>query len=324
MTILITGGAGYIGSHMAWALLDQGMKFTILDNLSTGSRALIPPTADFVEGDVSDTPLVKHIIADRNIRSIVHFAAKAVVPESVRDPLLYYDANTVKTTSLLKSAIDSGVEHFIFSSTAAVYGDGHREPVDEDSTTLPVSPYGASKLMSERIIKDCAEAYQIKYAILRYFNVAGADPQGRTGQSTPDATHLIKVAAEVALGKRQELKVFGTDYPTRDGSCVRDFIHVSDLADAHVKALEHLRRGGENLLLNCGYGCGFSVLEVVAAIERATSKPLNVKLGERRKGDPAEVVATGVRVRDILGWVPEYASLEAIVSHALAWEKLRL
>ena len=321
MAVLVTGGAGYIGSHMVWALLDAGEDVVVLDRLSTGFAWAVSPDARLVAGDIADTELVRSLIEKHEIDAIIHFAGSIIVPESVADPLGYYENNTSKTRTLLQTAVEGGVKHFIFSSTAAVYGAAGLEPVTEDTPLLPESPYGRSKLMSEWMLRDAAAAHDITYTALRYFNVAGADPKGRTGQSTPGATHLIKVASEAVLGKRDHLKVFGTDYPTPDGTCVRDYIHVSDLADAHLLALQRLRRGGGNLIANCGYNHGYSVLEVVDAVKRVSGVDFPVEFVERRPGDPAAIVANADRARAELGWTPQHDNLEEIVTHALAWEE---
>lgn len=320
MSVLVTGGAGYIGSHMANELLDAGERVVILDNLSTGLSWAVPSAATFVKGDVSDQGLVEGLLKQHAIKSIIHFAASIVVPDSVTDPLGYYFNNTVKTRALIESAVRCGVEHFIFSSTAAVYGMTGDAPVSETATLNPMSPYGSSKLMSEIILRDVSNAFPMRHVALRYFNVAGADPKGRTGQSTPRATHLIKVAAETALGKRASMSVFGTDYETPDGTCLRDYIHVTDLVAAHVAALAHLRRGGASDVFNCGYGRGFSVLEVIDAVKRVSGRDFKVDLAPRRPGDPACIVAGSDKIRQALGWTPRYADLDTIVAHALAWE----
>lgn len=321
MAVLVTGGAGYIGSHMVWGLLDAGEDVVVLDRLSTGFAWAVSPDARLVAGDIADTELVRSLIDKHEIDAIIHFAGSIIVPESVSDPLGYYENNTSKTRTLLQTAVEGGVKHFIFSSTAAVYGAAGLEPVTEDTPLLPESPYGRSKLMSEWMLHDAAAAHDITYTALRYFNVAGADPKGRTGQSTPGATHLIKVASEAVLGKRDHLKVFGTDYPTPDGTCVRDYIHVSDLADAHLLALRRLRSGGGNLIANCGYNHGYSVLEVVDAVKRVSGVDFPVEFVERRPGDPAAIVANADRARAELGWTPQLDNLEEIVTHALAWEE---
>jgi UDP-glucose 4-epimerase len=319
MTVLVTGGAGYIGSHMVLELLDAGEKVVVLDDLSTGFRWAVPGDATFVNGDTGDQALVSRLLAEHSIESILHFAAKIVVPESVTDPLAYYLNNTVKTRALIEAAVKGGVKNFIFSSTAAVYGEPNVNPLPEDLPLAPINPYGRSKLMSEWMLEDAARAHGLKYVVLRYFNVAGADPHGRSGQSAPQATHLIKVAAQAALGQRPHLQVFGTDYPTSDGSCVRDYIQVTDLVRAHAAALTHLRKGGESLVLNCGYGRGFSVLEVVDVVKRVSGVNFDVRLAPRRPGDPAALVAKVDRIRG-LGWTPKYDDLETIVDQALRWE----
>lgn len=321
MTVLVTGGAGYIGSHMVLALVDRGEKVVVLDDLSTGFAGAIPDEVPMIEGDVADAALVRTVIGQHDVTEIAHFAAKIVVPESVSQPLLYYNANTAKTRTLIETAVDARIRHFVFSSTAAVYGNPLSNPVGEGAVPAPMSPYGASKLMSEWILRDAAAAHGFTYAALRYFNVAGADPEGRSGQSTPNATHLIKVACQTALGQRPRMEVFGTDFPTPDGTCVRDYIHVSDLVDAHIVALNHLRSGGESIVANCGYGRGFSVLEVIEAVKRASGRDFPVVLGPRRAGDPAMIVAEARLMRDRLGWRPRHDELDAIVAQALAWEE---
>ena len=321
MTILVTGGAGYIGSHMALALLDAGETVVVLDNLSTGFRWAVPDKATFVAGDFGDEDLVTELLARHGVESIIHFAAKIVVPDSVVDPLGYYLNNTAKARALLECAVDSGVRHFIFSSTAAVYGDPERNPVTEDERLKPISPYGRSKLMVEWMLEDVARASAMTYTALRYFNVAGADPLGRSGQSTPKATHLIKVAVQAALGARDGIDVYGTDYPTPDGSCLRDYIHVSDLCQAHLDALRRLRAGGASLVCNCGYERGFSVLEVIDVVKKVSGVDFPVRLGARRPGDPAAIVAANARAKAELGWTPRHDDLDAIVAQALAWER---
>jgi UDP-glucose 4-epimerase len=322
MTILVTGGAGYIGSHLVHDLVDAGERVVVLDNLSTGFRFLIPGSVPFVAGSTGDRQLVTKTIRQHGVTAVVHFAASIIVPESVVDPLAYYRNNTMNTCTLLDIAVETGVKHFIFSSTAAVYGNPQSVPIREDAPTSPISPYGSSKLMSEIMLHDAGRAYGLRFAVLRYFNVAGADPKQRTGQSTPTATHLIKVACEAALGKRPRIEVFGTDYPTPDGTCIRDYIHVSDLARAHSAALRHLRRGGDSVTLNCGYGRGASVLEVIASVKRVSRRDFPVEFKGRRAGDPATLVADVSRIRALLDWRPQYDDLDTIVAHALAWEQL--
>ena len=321
MTILVTGGAGYIGSHMVLALAELGEQVVVLDNLSTGFWWAVAPEAKLVEGDIGDEALLDRLMAEHRFDAVIHFAGSIVVPDSMRDPLGYYLNNTVKSRQLMASAVKAGIPRFIFSSTAAVYGNVSAEAVFEDRAPAPVSPYGASKLMTEWMLRDSHAAYGLQYVALRYFNVAGADPQGRIGQSTPKATHLIKVACQAALGQRPGLEVYGTDYDTPDGTCLRDYIHVSDLIAAHVDALMHLRKGGESGIFNCGYGKGYSVREVLKAVERVNGAPLPVTYGPRRPGDPAAIVAGAERVRKVLGWQPRYENLDFIVETALSWEK---
>ncbi|HML93603.1 UDP-glucose 4-epimerase GalE [Methyloceanibacter sp.] len=321
MSVLVTGGAGYIGSHMVLELLGAGEDVVVLDNLSTGFRKVVPDAAHFVEGNVGDMALAGRILRDYRIDAILHFAGSIVVPDSITDPLGYYQNNTCNSRNLLASAVDAGVPHFIFSSTAAVYGEPETIPISEDADLHPISPYGSSKRMTETMLADTARAHPLRYVALRYFNVAGADPSGRTGQSTPRATHLIKVASEAAVGLRAGLDVFGTDYDTPDGTCVRDYIHVTDLVRAHLDALRYLRSGGESTVLNCGYGEGFSVLEVVDAVKRVSGVDFPVRTVERRPGDPPALVAGAGRIRDRLGWKPQLNDLDTIVSHALSWEK---
>jgi UDP-glucose 4-epimerase len=321
MSVLVTGGAGYIGSHMVLELLDAGETVIVVDNLSTGFRWAVPPEAKLIVGDAGDQDAVHTIIREHDVNAIIHFAGSIVVPESVADPLGYYHNNTVKSRALMEAAVATGVENFIFSSTAAVYGTPKQNPVREDAALEPMSPYGSSKLMTEIMLADTARAHDLSYVALRYFNVAGADPQGRTGQSTPCATHLIKVASEAALGKRSHIGVFGTDYPTTDGTCVRDFIHVTDLARAHLTALAYLRGGGASDVFNCGYSRGYSVLEVIDAVKRVSGRDFDVRRSPRRPGDPAAIVADSAKIRGSLGWVPEHDDLDRIVAHALRWEE---
>ena len=321
MTVLVTGGAGYIGSHMVHELVDAGDSVVVLDNLSTGFRYLFPASVPFVNGSTGDRELVARTIEQYGVTAIIHFAASIVVPDSLRDPLGYYQNNTMNTCALLDTAIEAGVRQVIFSSTAAVYGNAEVPSIREDMPTAPISPYGTSKLMSEIMLHDAGRAHGLRFVILRYFNVAGADPRGRTGQSSPNATHLIKVACEAAVGKRPKMSVFGTDYPTPDGTCIRDYIHVSDLARAHSAALGHLRRGGASMTFNCGYGRGSSVLEVIDAVRRISGRDFPVEIEGRRPGDPAALVANVERIRATLPWRSQFQDLDTIVAHALAWEK---
>jgi UDP-glucose 4-epimerase len=321
MTVLVTGGAGFIGSHMVLALNDAGEDVVVIDNLSTGFCWAVAPAAKLIEADIGDEAALDRVMGEHQLDAIVHFAGSIGVPESVVDPLAYYLNNTVKSRALIAAAVRHRVPRFVFSSTAAVYGNPGNEPVFEDAVVKPISPYGTSKLMTEWMLRDSHYAYGLQYAALRYFNVAGADPKGRSGQSTPRATHLIKVACQTALGSRAELEVFGTDYDTPDGTCIRDYIHVSDLVTAHLDALKHLRNGGESGVFNCGYGTGYSVLEVIRAVERAVGRKLDVKLAGRRAGDPAAIVAGAEKVRRVLGWRPHHQDLDDIVASALAWER---
>jgi UDP-glucose 4-epimerase len=321
MTVLITGGAGYIGSQMVNELNDAGERVVVLDNLSTGHRWAVAEGVPLVVGETGDQPLVSKLIREHKVSEIIHFAASIVVPDSVRDPLGYYRNNTANSRALIECAVKSGVRRFIFSSTAAVYGNPATIPVPEDAPTQPISPYGWSKLMTEIMLGDAGRAYGLDHVILRYFNVAGADPQNRTGQSNAASTHLIKVAAETALGLRPQMQVFGSDYPTPDGTCIRDYIHVSDLVRAHSDALRHLRSSGPSLTLNCGYGHGFSVLEVIDMVKRLAGVDFKVEMAPRREGDPAQIVAASDRVRGMLGWKPRFDDLSTIVGHALAWER---
>ena len=322
MTVLITGGAGYIGSHMVRELANSGERAVVLDNLSTGFDWAVAKGTPLIVGDVGDQALVSRIVREHEVGAIIHFAGSIVVPDSVRDPLSYYRNNTVNSRALIECAVTGGVRHFIFSSTAAVYGDPAEVPVKEDAPTQPISPYGWSKLMTETMLRDSGRAHGLRHVILRYFNVAGADPQRRTGQSSKAATHLIKVAVETVLGTRPKLDVYGTDYPTPDGTCVRDYIHVSDLVRAHSDALRYLRSGAPSLTLNCGYGHGFSVLEVIEAVKRVSGIDFKVETAPRRAGDSARIVAASEQVRATLGWQPRYDDLATIVGHALAWERM--
>jgi UDP-glucose 4-epimerase len=321
MSILVTGGAGYIGSHMAWELVARGERVVVLDDLSTGFEWALPPQAELIVGDVGDRVLLDRVLQSRRVEAVLHFAGSVVVPDSVADPLGYYLNNTVKSRELIAAAVSNRVENFIFSSTAAVYGIPESVPVPEDAPLNPTSPYGASKAMTERMLADSAAAYGLRSVALRYFNVAGADPDGRTGQSTRGATHLLKVAIEAATGQRDHVAVFGTDYDTPDGTGIRDFIHVSDLVRAHSAALDHLRSGGESLVLNCGYGRGYSVLELLEAVQRVSGRALDIRARARRAGDIPVMVAKADRIRAKLAWKPRYDDLQTIVEHALAWER---
>ena len=321
MTILVTGGAGYIGSQMVHELTGAGEPVVVLDNLSTGHRWAVAEGVPLVVGETGDQALVARLLREHNVDAIIHFAASIVVPDSVRDPLGYYRNNTANSRALIECAVKAGVRHFIFSSTAAVYGNPATIPVSEDSPTVPISPYGWSKLMTEIMLRDASRAHDLRHVILRYFNVAGADPRGRTGQSTANATHLIKVAAETALGLRPKLDVFGTDYPTPDGTCIRDYIHVADLTRAHADALAYLRAGGVPQTLNCGYGHGFSVLDVIDTVKKVSGVDFKVAYAPRRDGDPARIVAASERIRGELGWQPRFDDLSTIVTHALDWER---
>ncbi|MDP8994862.1 MAG: UDP-glucose 4-epimerase GalE [Pseudomonadota bacterium] len=322
LPVLVTGGAGYIGSHAVLALLDAGWPVVVIDNLTTGFEWAVPEGAAFARGDIADTALVARLIARHGIGAIMHFAGSIVVPESVEKPLQYYENNTVKSRSLIASAVEGGVRHFIFSSTAATYGIPEEVPVRETAPTQPINPYGWSKLMTERMLADAAHAHPLNYCALRYFNVAGADPQGRSGQSTAGATHLIKVAVEAATGKRDHVSVFGTDYDTPDGTGIRDYIHVSDLAAAHVDALEKLVAEPERShILNCGYGRGFSVLQVLDAVDRVTNMKIERRIEGRRPGDPPALVADNARILSTLPWRPQRDDLDTIVADALAWER---
>lgn len=318
--ILVTGGAGYIGSHVVAMLGEAGERVVTLDNLSTGFAESVL-YGDLVVGDTGDPDVVTAVLREHDVDTVMHFAAKTIVPESVAKPLLYYDNNTAATRNLLQCCDEAGVRHFVFSSTAAVYGNPAGGVCGEDSPVAPINPYGTSKLMSEWMLRDLAAASALRYVSLRYFNVAGSDPAGRIGQSTEKATLLIKVAAETAIGKRPSISIFGTDYPTPDGSGVRDYIHVSDLADAHLKALAYLRADGDSTVLNCGYGHGFSVREVLQMVGKVSGKKLHIEEQPRRAGDPPMLIARAERIRDVLGWTPQHDDLETIVKTALDWER---
>ena len=321
-SILVTGGAGYIGSHAVLALRDKGWPVVVVDNLSTGFRWAVPEDVPFVEADIGDASAMDALLSAHNIGAIVHFAGSIIVPESVEQPLKYYKNNTANTRTLLECAVNGGVSHFLFSSTAATYGIPQSVPISEDAPKATINPYGMSKLMSEFMLADVARAHPLNFCALRYFNVAGADPQGRSGQSTAGATHLIKVAVEAALGKRDHVSVYGTDYATPDGTGVRDYIHVADLAEAHVLALEALMANPQqSLVLNCGYGRGFSVNEVLDAVDRVSGVTLKRHVEARRPGDPDALVADNRQILELLPWQPKYQDLETIVAHALAWER---
>jgi UDP-glucose 4-epimerase len=321
MTVLVTGGAGYIGSHTVQALVEAGEGVVVIDNLSTGFSNFVPGGVPLFTGDAGDETLVEDVIAQHQVESIIHFAGSVVVPDSMRDPLQYYRNNTMTTRSLLNAAVRCGVNRFIFSSTAAVYGNPHQVPVPEDAPTRPLSPYGSSKLMTEIMLHDVASAHGMGYVVLRYFNVAGADPLARIGLATVGATHLLKIAVEAATGQRAKIDVFGTDYPTPDGSCIRDFIHVSDLAQAHRAALSYLRDGGNSVTMNCGYGRGYSVFETIEAVRRVSGRNFAVQFAPRRPGDIMTMVADTSRIRSTLDWAPQFDDLDTIARHALAWEE---
>ncbi len=321
MTVLVTGGAGYIGSHTVLALSDRGEDVVVLDNLSTGFRSVIPEGVELVVGDIGDRALLDSVMDRYEVDAVIHFAGSIVVPDSVTDPLGYYLNNTVKTRELLAAAVAHAVPRFIFSSTAAVYGTPETVPVTEDAVLAPISPYGSSKLMTEWMLRDTAAAHPLNYVALRYFNVAGADPQGRAGQSTARATHLIKVAVEAVTGARDHVSIFGTDYDTPDGTGVRDYIHVSDLAAAHLAALDHLRAGEPGGVFNCGYGHGASVRQVLDTVQRVSGQRIDVREEARRAGDPASLVSDPSLLRQTLDWTPQLDDLAVIVEHALRWEQ---
>ncbi|HVU29248.1 MAG TPA: UDP-glucose 4-epimerase GalE [Sphingomicrobium sp.] len=322
LPVLVTGGAGYIGSHAVLALKDSGWPVAVIDDLSNGTREAVPGDVPFYEGNIADRALVERIFREQGTQAIMHFAGSIVVPESVEQPLKYYSNNTLASHALISAAVAAGVKHILFSSTAAVYGAPDSVPIDEEDPKKPINPYGASKLMTERMLEDASAAHPFNFGALRYFNVAGADRQGRAGQIGKGSTHLIKVACEAAVGKRRAIAVYGTDYPTADGTCIRDYIHVSDLADAHVAALEWLvAHPKENLVVNCGYGKGLSVLEVLDAVDRANGAPVERVMEGRRAGDPPELVAGNARLLSTLDWRPKHADIDAIVGDALRWER---
>jgi len=321
MTVLVTGGAGYIGGHMVLGLLDAGERVVVLDNLSTGFAWAVPEGVELVVADFGDAERVERLIGEQQIDAIAHFAARIVVPDSMLDPLGYYLNNTAKARNLIETAVKTGVRNFIFSSTAAVYGETASEPIGESATLAPISPYGRSKLMVEWMLEDTSRAHDFRYVALRYFNVAGADPLGRLGQSTPKATHLIKRGVQTALGRFPSMEIFGEDYPTRDGTCVRDYIQITDLIDAHLAALKYVRDGGESTVFNCGYGHGATVKEVVEVVKRISGVDFEVKVSGRRAGDPAAIVAKADKIRSVLGWRPRRDDLDQIVRQALDWER---
>ena len=321
MSILITGGAGYIGSHMVHAALERGFDVVVLDNLSTGLRGLVAESAHFHQGHVGDQTIVRRLINDYSVTAVIHFAGSIVAPDSVKDPLAYYANNTVASRALIEACVLEGVKSFVFSSSALIYGPPLLVAMPETTPKEPENPYGRSKLMTEWMLEDAARAHDFRYAALRYFNVAGADPKGRTGQSTPRATHLIKRACQVALGRVPQLDIFGTDYPTRDGTGVRDYIHVSDLVDVHLIALDHLAGGGHSIALNCGYGRGASVREVIKAVSRVIGRDLPAVESPRRPGDPPALIADPTRLKRDFGWRPKHDDLHEIISTAYEWER---
>jgi UDP-glucose 4-epimerase len=321
-TVLVSGGAGYIGSHALLALLEADRTPVVIDDLSTGDRSAIPEGVVFHQGDVGDRAFVDAVMARHRPDAVMHFAGSIAVEESVRDPLRYMRNNVVNTLTFVEACRAAGCDRFIFSSTAAVYGQPSNDTVDETAPTQPINPYGVSKLLAETMLRETAEAHpNFRPVILRYFNVAGADPQGRSGQRGGEVTHLIRAAIDAALGRRDRLQVFGCDYPTADGSCERDFIHVSDLAQAHVAALDYLDAGGAPVTLNCGYGHGYSVLQVIAAMEKVLGRPIPAERAGRRAGDPARLISNPSRLRDVLNWTPAHDDLETILSSALAWHE---
>lgn len=319
--ILITGGAGYIGSHVVLALRDAGREVVVVDDLSTGRRDLLPRDVPFVRGDVGDGNLMRRVLAERGCRAVMHFAGSIIVSESTREPLRYYRNNVTASQALIEACVETGVESFAFSSSAAVYGMPARCPVDETAPTQPINPYGRTKLITEWALRDAIQAHGLRVAALRYFNVAGADPRGRSGECQPVASHLVKIAAEVAVGARPGMNIYGDDYDTPDGTCVRDYIHVSDLADAHVAALTHLEGDGASVTLNCGYGHGYSVRQVLDKVEEVIGRGLPIDIAPRRPGDPSLLVADAARIGETLGWTPRHDDLGEIVASAIAWEK---
>jgi len=319
--VLITGGAGYIGSHTVLAFRDAGYPVVVVDDLSAGRRELVPGDVPLIVGNISDQAMIAKVIRQYKCQGILHFAGSIIVPESVTDPLMYYANNTAASRNLIECCVSEGVDAFVFSSTAAVYGNPSELPLTEKSETLPVNPYGSSKLMTEWMLRDISAASDLRYAALRYFNVAGADPQGRSGQAGPNTTHLIRVACELVTDKRSEMSIFGDDYDTPDGTCVRDYIHVSDLADAHVLALEYLLLKQENLVLNCGYGHGFSVKQVLEVVKKIADHPLTIRSEGRREGDAAALVSDSHKIKEILGWSPKFDDLNIIVKTALDWQR---
>ncbi len=321
MAILVTGGAGYIGSHMSWRLADQQEKVVVLDNLSTGFQGLVPPAVKLIEGDIGDRDLVGKVLREEEIEAVIHFAGSIVVPESVSDPLKYYENNTVKSRNLIEACVKAKVDKFIFSSTATVYGEPDLGQLDEELPLLPINPYATSKVMTEWMLRDVALAHDFRYIAIRYFNVAGADPQGRSGQSSKNATHLIKVASQVALGEREKLQVFGTDYDTPDGTCIRDYVHVTDLISAHMDGLTYLRDGGASVAANCGYGHGYSVFDVINALNTVIGEEIPVEITERRPGDAQSLVAKPEKIKSLFGWKPQHDDLEFVVKTALDWER---
>ncbi|MBI4968883.1 MAG: UDP-glucose 4-epimerase GalE [Rhodospirillales bacterium] len=318
--VLITGGAGYIGSHTVLALADAGRSVVVLDDLSTGNRSLVPKGIPLEIGDVRDSGFVGAVIRRHGCDSAIHLAAKIAVEESVREPLAYWSVNLEGTRSLLEACQREGVRHLVFSSTAAVYGEASEKPIGEDAPLHPLNPYGRAKLAAEWLIEDAASAWDLNYVVLRYFNVAGADPQGRSGQCGPESTHLLRIACETALGKRPGMEIFGTDYPTADGTALRDYIHVSDVASAHLRVLDHLQAQGGRLTFNLGYGRGYSVRQVIEAVERASGKKLSALESPRRAGDSAVVIADSTRIKTMLRWNPQHEDLNVIVASAYAWE----